>query len=169
MTVLIIEDDEDDIRDVKKLLERSGFFDVRCYQDYTAVGPAGAGGKLPTALEEVDLCILDIYMQAEEDGDAATPEPYSTSDFRGFVEMFRGRVPFIVFTAMRPEYTMKIRRTRFATETVARFVYRHGGIGIIHKTRDVDPNKHPNKFECENQLLERVLTYYWSAYRSGAV
>jgi hypothetical protein len=146
MRVMFVEDDAPDIRQVKKLLRTTDLIQVDQVGDYTPL--------TDTTVANTDLFVLDVLIGRDP------------RQFVDFVYSIAWKKPFIAFTRVLPKGPID---TRGGKEQLREFVYANGAMGLVCKSAQdqLDPERHWH-MDMQYELVERILTFYWSVHNSFA-
>lgn len=141
LRIVFVEEDAQDIDEVKSILEVTKYFDIIVRENYGAVSDED--------LVEADLFILDVYTEE------------SDVPFYKFVQRLHkyGR-PFIA-------YTNKSEHSRVEVDPnlrppLRRFVLQNGGLGMVAKQPTRNDEARISRSDLGYDLGDRIMSFYWS-------
>jgi CheY-like chemotaxis protein len=146
--VLIVDDEFNDIVDVKRMLEATGRISVTHSPTYAAFD--GERDDVLAAVAQYDVLVLDVFMQED-----------NVEPFRQFVELIKGEKPFLAYTRLRTIDDIELGRGTY--EELRSWIIERCGLGLVTKQgAEFRAPDHDARRDREYNVAERVIECYWA-------
>lgn len=140
MSIVFVEDAEEEIGGIITTLESSKYFDIAQYKDYSLVPEQ--------RIRNSDLFVLDVLT-------AGGDEPFCK--FIGTLQVHRR--PFLAFTRMHEHGVL---RSLSGGPRLRQTVFEHGGLGIVSKFAAAGEEARVSRKDLQLDLIERIMNVHWS-------
>lgn len=141
MKVLLVDNQRDEVNTLIRTFATHPAISLDWKDSYAKLGNSAT--EFVQSVREYDLLILDIYIDDE------------SSAFVSFVNAIAGLKPFIAYTMLSGKHDLVLASGR---RNVRDWVASKCGMGVVKKEFKPDGTDP----EVEYDLIERIMTFYWS-------